>query len=114
MTCRQAVDSFSDLVETLGGPGEKERAAELMARLSVLDDGPSQCVLDLPLSANISQRSRVIFGTADQQRLLIVTANSGFVRSAKGQVRRVQSDQQPTRSLRNRPQYLLHEPPRTH
>lgn len=99
MTCRQAVDSFSDLVETLGGPGEKERAAELMARLSVLDDGPSQRVLDLPLSANISQRSRVIFGTADQQRLLIVTANSGFVRSAKGQGVRIAAQSHEARVL---------------
>jgi hypothetical protein len=36
-------------------------------------------------SGKIKQRSRAIFGTGDRRRVLTVTANAGFVRSARGQ-----------------------------
>nr|CAG4635047.1 EOG090X0CWG [Alona affinis] len=70
---------------TIGGPGEKQRAAELVQRLRVVEDTPSERVVNLQLTSNVKVRSRIIFGTADQLRIVIVTANSGFLRSAAGQ-----------------------------
>ena len=89
VTCRVALADFETLVEKMGGPGEKQRSAELIQRLHVVADGGSDRITNLNLSSNIKRRSRVIFGTADQLRLVIVTANTGFIRSAEGQVIRV-------------------------
>lgn len=85
VTCREAFKDFQMLVDKMGGSGEKQRAKEFMQRVQVVDDSPSQRVSNLKLSSNIKQRSRIIFGTADHLRSIIVTANTGFIRSAEGQ-----------------------------
>ena len=87
VTCREALSDFQTLVKTIGGPGEKQRAEELIQRLHVVDDSPSERVVNLQLTSNVKVRSRIIFGTADQLRIVILTANIGFLRSAAGQVR---------------------------
>lgn len=86
VTCRDALQDFQALVEKIGGPKEKERAKELIRRIQTVEDTPSERVLNLPLTSNVKERSRIIFGTADQLRIVIVTANSGFIRSAASQV----------------------------
>lgn len=86
ITCREALLDFQSLVETIGGPREKQRAAELIGRMRIVDNSPSVRVSNLQLSSNIKERSRIIFGTADLLQVVIVTANVGFVRSAAGQV----------------------------
>ena len=86
VTCCEAYNDFQTLVDKMGGSGEKRRTQELMRRVQVVDDSPSQRVLNLKLSSNVKPRSRIIFGTADQLRMIIVTANTGFIRSAEGQV----------------------------
>lgn len=68
---------------TLGGTGEKERAAELMTRITIVPDIPFSC---LKVGGKIKSRSVVIFGTGHMMRALTVTANEGFVRAAKNQV----------------------------
>ncbi|CAF90283.1 unnamed protein product [Tetraodon nigroviridis] len=40
--CRAAVHDFQVILDTLGGPGEKERAQKLLARLRLVDDQPSE------------------------------------------------------------------------
>jgi len=85
VTCCEAYNDFQTLVDKMGGSGEKRRTQELMRRVQVVDDSPSQRVLNLKLSSNVKPRSRIIFGTADQLRMIIVTANTGFIRSAEGQ-----------------------------
>nr|CAG4648219.1 EOG090X0CWG [Moina brachiata]SVE93246.1 EOG090X0CWG [Moina brachiata] len=85
VTCSLAFQDFKGLVDKMGGPGEKERTNALLSRLQVVADEPSQRVANMQITANIKKRSKVIFGTADRLGIAIVTANTGFVRSAFGQ-----------------------------
>nr|CAG4650457.1 EOG090X0CWG [Sida crystallina] len=84
-TCSSAFEDFKTLVQTMGGLGEKKRTEDLIQRLQIIPDSPSVRVLALKLSSNVKERSRIIFGTADHHRIVIVTANTGFIRSAEGQ-----------------------------
>ncbi|XP_028988466.1 UPF0415 protein C7orf25 homolog [Betta splendens] len=84
-TCHAAVSDFQLILDTLGGPGEKERAQQLLARLHVVDDRPSERTLRLMPSAKINQRSLMIFGTGDSLKAVTMTANSRFVRAAANQ-----------------------------
>ncbi|XP_040911160.1 UPF0415 protein C7orf25 homolog [Toxotes jaculatrix] len=83
--CRAAVTDFQLILDTLGGPGEKERAQKLLARLHLVDDQPSERTLRLTPSAKVNQRSLTIFGTGDSLRAVTMTANSRFVRAAANQ-----------------------------
>ncbi|XP_030258986.1 UPF0415 protein C7orf25 homolog isoform X2 [Sparus aurata] len=83
--CRAAVHDFQVILDTLGGPGEKERAQKLLARLNLVDDQPSERTLQLTPSAKVNQRSLMIFGTGDSLRAVTMTANSRFVRAAANQ-----------------------------
>ncbi|XP_041849565.1 UPF0415 protein C7orf25 homolog [Melanotaenia boesemani] len=83
--CRAAVHDFQTILDTLGGPGEKERAQKLLARLRLVDDQPSERTLRLTASAKINQRSLMIFGTGDTLKAVTMTANSRFVRAAANQ-----------------------------
>ncbi|XP_068605141.1 UPF0415 protein C7orf25 homolog [Brachionichthys hirsutus] len=83
--CRAAVHDFQVILDTLGGPGEKERARELLARVRVVDDRPSERSLRLTPSAKVNQRSLMIFGTGDSLRAVTMTANSRFIRAAANQ-----------------------------
>nr|CAG4642015.1 EOG090X0CWG [Eurycercus lamellatus] len=85
VTCREALSDFEMLIEKMGGMGEKGRARDLIQRLQIVPNSPSERVMNLQLSTNIKTRSRIIFGTADELRIVIVTANTGFIRSAAGQ-----------------------------
>ncbi|XP_029930005.1 UPF0415 protein C7orf25 homolog [Myripristis murdjan] len=83
--CRSAVDDFQVILDTLGGPGEKARARQLLGRLRVVEDRPSERTLRLTASAKVNRRSLMIFGTGDSLRAVTMTANSGFVRAAANQ-----------------------------
>ncbi|XP_013855230.1 UPF0415 protein C7orf25 homolog isoform X2 [Austrofundulus limnaeus] len=83
--CHAAVHDFQLILDTLGGPGEKERAHKLLARLHLVDDQPSERTLRLAPSAKINQRSVLIFGTGDSLKAVTMTANSRFVRAAANQ-----------------------------
>nr|SVE75372.1 EOG090X0CWG [Daphnia dolichocephala] len=85
VTCREALIDFQTLVERMGGSGEKQRTRDLIARLDIVDDSPCGRVAQLQLTSNVKTRSRLIFCTADQLGIVIVTANTGFVRSAASQ-----------------------------
>ncbi|XP_045168917.2 UPF0415 protein C7orf25 homolog [Mercenaria mercenaria] len=84
-TCQTAADSFNSILDTLGGQKEKERAAELLSRLTIVPDKPSFRASMIPKTGKIKDRSKVIFGTGDSLRAVTVTANSGFVRAAEHQ-----------------------------
>lgn len=86
VTCREALYDFQTLVERMGGPGEKERTRDLISRLQIVEDSACGKVAKLQLTSNVKPRSRLIFSTADQLGIVIVTANTGFVRSAASQV----------------------------
>ncbi|XP_042690145.1 UPF0415 protein C7orf25 homolog [Centrocercus urophasianus] len=83
--CESAVRDFQSILETLGGPGEKERAALLVKRINVVADQPSDRALRLVASSKINSRSLTIFGTGDTLKAITMTANSGFVRAAANQ-----------------------------
>ncbi|KAG7219152.1 hypothetical protein INR49_006311 [Caranx melampygus] len=83
--CRAAVTDFQLILDTLGGPGEKERAQKLLARVHLVDDQPSERTLHLTPSAKVNQRSLTIFGTGDSLRAVTMTANNRFVRAAANQ-----------------------------
>ncbi|RXM29266.1 UPF0415 protein C7orf25-like [Acipenser ruthenus] len=83
--CQSAVKDFQTILNTLGGPGEKARAAELIRRLNVVPDEPSERALRLVASSKVNSRSVTIFGTGDTLKAITMTANSGFVRAASNQ-----------------------------
>lgn len=83
--CESAVKDFQSILDTLGGPGERERAAMLIKRVTVVPDQPSERALRLVASSKINSRSLTIFGTGDTLKAITMTANSGFVRAANNQ-----------------------------
>ncbi|XP_053114765.1 UPF0415 protein C7orf25 homolog [Hemicordylus capensis] len=83
--CESAVRDFQVILETLGGPGEKNRATLLLERVTVVPDQPSERALSLVPSSKINSRSLAIFGTGDSLKAITITANSGFVRAAANQ-----------------------------
>lgn len=82
--CESAMKDFKTIIDTLGGPGEKDRAEVLCNRLKVVPDQCSSRLQQLDLTGKIKDRSRAIFGTGDSLKVITVTANSGFVRASKG------------------------------
>ncbi|NXC76434.1 CG025 protein, partial [Anhinga anhinga] len=83
--CESAVRDFQSILETPGGPGEKERAALLVKGIDVVPDQLSDRALGLVASSKINSHSLSIFGTGDALKAITMTANSGFVRAAANQ-----------------------------
>ena len=83
--CASAMKDFDTIINTLGGPGERQRASDLKSRITVVPDSNSSRTLNLEVSGKIKERSRCIFGTGDSLKVLTVTANTGFIRAAQGQ-----------------------------
>ncbi|TRY68341.1 hypothetical protein TCAL_01406 [Tigriopus californicus] len=83
--CQSAMTDFQTIIGTLGGPGERARSQALLARVSTVPDQMTDRVKVLDVSGKIKERSQAIFGTGDRLRVATVSANSGFVRAAKGQ-----------------------------
>ncbi|XP_051984377.1 UPF0415 protein C7orf25 homolog [Xyrauchen texanus] len=83
--CHSAIEDFHVILDTLGGPREKARAEELLARLKVVPDQPSERTKRLVISSKVNRRSLMIFGTGDTLQAVTMTANSGFVRAAANQ-----------------------------
>lgn len=93
-------------MDTVGGPTEQTRAEELLERITVLSDdadskhtmehGDFQEIFDkvqyteekaLKVGGKIKKRSLTVFTFGDRIQAVTVTANDGFVRAAKQQVR---------------------------
>lgn len=85
MASSSAVSDFREILRTLGGAKEKERAESLLKRVTVVTDQPSPRSLALKPSAAISPRSIAIFGTGDAHHAVTMTANRKFVRAAANQ-----------------------------
>ncbi|XP_076799788.1 UPF0415 protein C7orf25 homolog [Clavelina lepadiformis] len=82
LVCETALHSFEEIISTIGGVREKERSKQLLEKVKVVPDNPSQRTLNLTSSAKLNTRAKVIFGTGDQEEAITVTANTGFVRAA--------------------------------
>lgn len=85
IACQSAISAFETILETIGGPNEKQRARLLLGQIRVVDDLVSDRVSHLKQSSQIRPRSKVIFGTGDSERAVTVTANASFVRAAAQQ-----------------------------
>eukprot|EP00112_Aurelia_sp_Birch-Aquarium-sp1_P014882 Seg3245.2 transcript_id=Seg3245.2/GoldUCD/mRNA.D3Y31 product="UPF0415 protein C7orf25-like" protein_id=Seg3245.2/GoldUCD/D3Y31 len=83
--CKSAVDNFKNILTTIGGVSERDRAKDLISKLKVIEDCPSQRALGLMDSAKIKERSRIIFGSGDSLKAKTTTANRSFVRAAHDQ-----------------------------
>ncbi|KAM6963353.1 UPF0415 protein C7orf25 homolog [Aplochiton taeniatus] len=83
--CLSAIEDFNVILNTLGGPGEKARAKDLLSRVKVVPDQPSERTQRLTTSSKVNRRSLMIFGTGDSLQAVTMTANSGFVRAAANQ-----------------------------
>ncbi|KAG8227747.1 hypothetical protein J437_LFUL007537 [Ladona fulva] len=84
LVCRSAFESFMTILNTLGGPGEKKRATEFIPRITIVEDG-EESFEHLKTGGKVKERSRVVFATGLAQKAVTVTANAGFVRSARNQ-----------------------------
>nr|KAG5696769.1 hypothetical protein BaRGS_013578 [Batillaria attramentaria] len=77
--------SCPSILDLLGGPRERQRAAELLNAVEIVDDQVSARAACLRPKGKVKDRSKVIFGTGDALKAVTVTANSGFIRAAKNQ-----------------------------
>ncbi|XP_045446776.1 UPF0415 protein C7orf25 homolog [Melitaea cinxia] len=87
--CKTAWNNFEKIVQTLGGPLEKKRAAELKDLVTVYedcyggeDDYPRQ---NLKVRGHVRLRSKLVFNFGHRLKALTVSANDGFVRAAAQQ-----------------------------
>lgn len=85
--CEAAMNSFKDIVEMLGGPNEKQRSKDFLAKIKILPD-----VTEIPdelshvsVGGKVKPRSLLIFAFGLTHKLLTVTSNAGFIRSTKMQ-----------------------------
>ncbi|XP_052826354.1 UPF0415 protein C7orf25 homolog isoform X2 [Octopus bimaculoides] len=83
--CETAMRHFWTILDTLGGQSERQRAEELISKVKVVPDRPSQRAHSLPLTSKLKERSKIIFGTGDSLKAVTMTANSGYVRAAENQ-----------------------------
>lgn len=80
--CKTAADNFKNILDTLGGHGEKIRGEEFLKRIKIVEDKPTS---KLKPGGKIKERSLAIFGTGEYLQAVTVTANHAFVRSAMNQ-----------------------------
>lgn len=53
------MDSFKSIVEVVGGPTERQRAAEWIPRIEVVPDRVTTAAKALDLTGKVKERSRV-------------------------------------------------------
>lgn len=82
-SCQTAVSDFQTILTTLGGKSERARAKELLSRVEIVPDQPSERSRSLPVTGKLKKRSKIIFGTGDYLQAITMTANSGYVRAAE-------------------------------
>ncbi|KAI5712425.1 hypothetical protein M8J75_008245 [Diaphorina citri] len=86
VSCETAIQAFRNIVDNLAGPNELRRTNELLSRVTIVPDNPSdRSKTKLSLNGKVKPRSIVIFGTGDQMKAVTTTANDGFLRAAKNQ-----------------------------
>lgn len=86
--CETAASSFWEITNLLGGPQERIRAKAFMETVKVRSDvdQPPPDLERLTFGGKIKTRSLKIFSFGIVHRAMTVTANEGFIRSAKMQV----------------------------
>ena len=59
IACETALRHFKDIVDTIGGSKEKQRAKSLLEKVTVVEDNPSSRTLNLISSSKLNERSKV-------------------------------------------------------
>ncbi|XP_011643630.1 UPF0415 protein C7orf25 homolog isoform X2 [Pogonomyrmex barbatus] len=85
MICQTAYNNFTNIIDTIGGPKETQRAQELLKKVHIVDDVTTGRIMELRLGGKIKDRSRLIFSTGENMKSITVSANEGFVRAARMQ-----------------------------
>ncbi|CAF1165858.1 unnamed protein product [Didymodactylos carnosus] len=80
--CKTAYDEFNGIIRIIGGPNEKKRVTELLEKITLIPDCPSERAMALQDSVRIKTRTKIIFGSGDTIKAITMTANRGFVRAA--------------------------------
>ncbi|XP_072939636.1 UPF0415 protein C7orf25 homolog [Epargyreus clarus] len=87
--CKTAWNDFEKIVNILGGPNEKKRAADLKERMNIFDDDfageDDYARQTLKVRGHVRLRSKIIFNFGNRIKALTVSANEGFVRAAMQQ-----------------------------
>ncbi|CAN8239645.1 unnamed protein product [Cochlearia groenlandica] len=81
IVCESVVSEFKELVSMYGGYNEKHRAEQLLNRLMVVNDDPTDRMMGLPTTRKLAMKNKIVFGTGDRWRAPTLTANMGFVRA---------------------------------
>ncbi|XP_049815795.1 UPF0415 protein C7orf25 homolog isoform X1 [Schistocerca nitens] len=80
--CQSAYESFSSIIDTVGGESEKKSASQFMEKVLVVNDILSQEFENIKLGGKIKKRSLIVFATGHAMRSVTVTANEGFCRAS--------------------------------
>lgn len=84
--CETAVNSFREIMNLLGGPGEKKRSEEFLNKVTILPDVEvSDELATINVTGQIKERSLKFFSFGIRHKAINVTANEGFYRSVKMQ-----------------------------
>lgn len=59
--CETAHRDFLEILQTVGGETEKQRASEMLKRVSVVSDNPSPKAVALEKTSKIKERSKVLY-----------------------------------------------------
>jgi len=87
LVSRTAYNNFMNIIDVIGGSKETQRAHELLKKTRIVDDLPTGRIMGLRLGGRIKDRSRLVFATGENMKSITVSANEGFVRAARMQVR---------------------------
>uniref|UniRef100_A0A6B2L838 DUF1308 domain-containing protein n=1 Tax=Arcella intermedia TaxID=1963864 RepID=A0A6B2L838_9EUKA len=80
-----AWEKFMGILEVIGGDSERQRAQELLQKVTIVENSPSERSKKLKLGPKIKQHHIDIFGTGDQYKASTLTANQAIVRAAAEQ-----------------------------
>ncbi|CAH2067060.1 unnamed protein product [Thlaspi arvense] len=81
IVCKSVLSEFKELVSMYAGTNEKRRAVQLLNRLMVVNDNPTERVMGLPTTRKLAMKNKTVFGTGDRWGAATLTANMAFVRA---------------------------------
>ncbi|XP_047339091.1 uncharacterized protein LOC124942603 [Impatiens glandulifera] len=81
IVCSSVCSEFKELVSMCGGPNEKSRAHYLLNSIRIVEDSPSERMMNLPTTRKLAMKNKVTFGTGDNWGAPTLSANMAFVRA---------------------------------
>ncbi|KAK4776822.1 hypothetical protein SAY86_005510 [Trapa natans] len=81
IVCETVLYEFKELISMCGGTKEKWRANQLLKRLVVVPDHPSDRMASIPNTRKLDLKNKTVFGTGDYWQAPTLTANMAFIRA---------------------------------